>query len=67
METIELRIEGMSCGGCVASVEKALARVPGVARTAVSLDTKTAIVEGERLDRALVVRAVEDAGYDVHA
>lgn len=64
---IKLGIEGMSCGGCVLSVEKALGRVPGVKKVTVSLEKKEAVVEGDALDRARLAGAVEDAGYDVRA
>lgn len=62
---IELGIDGMTCGGCVRSVEKALGRVPGVQKVAVSLEKKAAVVEGEALDRAKLESAVLDAGYDL--
>lgn len=65
MDTVVIGVDGMSCGGCVLSVEKALERVPGVAKVAVSLEKKEAQVSGERLDLARLRAAVEDAGYDV--
>ncbi len=65
MERVTLAIEGMSCGGCVLSVEKALAGVPGVARATVSLADKRAEVEGEGLDASALKDAVESAGFDV--
>ena len=55
METIALGVEGMSCGGCVVSVERALERVPGVARVKVSLETKVATVEGAGIDPACLL------------
>lgn len=65
MERLVLGIEGMSCGGCVASVEKAIGRVAGVRSVRVSLEKKEAVVEGEQLDGTRIRAAVEDAGYDV--
>ncbi|MEQ1945284.1 heavy metal translocating P-type ATPase [Mesorhizobium sp. VNQ89] len=59
----ELAIEGMTCASCVARVERALASVPGVAAARVNLATERATVEG-LIDAALLVKAVEDAGYD---
>lgn len=64
---IKLGVDGMTCGGCVLSVEKALARVPGVKKVAVSLEKKEAVVEGDTLDRAKLESAVLDAGYDLRA
>lgn len=57
-------VEGMTCGGCVMSVEKALQRVPGVKKVDVSLAGKKAVVEGEGLVRARLTSAVEDAGFE---
>jgi copper chaperone CopZ len=59
-----LTVEGMSCGGCVVSVEKALAAVPGVKHVEVDLTGKRATVRGAALERERLVRAVYDAGYD---
>jgi copper chaperone len=38
METIDLKIEGMTCGGCVKSVTRVLTGVAGVASADVSLE-----------------------------
>jgi len=37
METIELKVEGMDCEGCVKSVTRMLSGVPGVTAVDVSL------------------------------
>jgi len=58
-----LRIEGMTCASCVARVEKALARVPGVAGASVNLATEKATVHGAAAPDALVA-AVREAGYE---
>src|SRR5690554_3483799 len=44
--SIELAIEGMTCGSCVGRVEGALKGVPGVADAAVNLATERASVRG---------------------
>lgn len=59
-----LKIEGMSCGHCKMSVEKALQAVPGVVSASVDLAKKEALVTGTA-DRAALVKAVEDTGFDV--
>lgn len=64
MSEITLKIEGMSCGGCVGSVEKALERVGGVREITVDLKGGTAVVRGADLDPERLVAAVYDAGYD---
>jgi Cu+-exporting ATPase len=64
--TFELPIEGMTCASCVARVEKAIARVPGVTRTSVNLATEKASIEAESPQaQAAVADAVRAAGYEV--
>jgi Cu+-exporting ATPase len=64
-QEIHLHIEGMTCAACVARVERALKRVPGVHEAVVNLATESATVQAapgavpvERL-----LEAVEMAGY----
>ena len=63
---IQLRIEGMTCGGCVDRVERALRSVDGVAGARVNLTTEIAVVEpGDPPPaRAALLEAVREAGYD---
>jgi Cu+-exporting ATPase len=62
-ETILLSVNGMSCAGCVRTVEAALKDVPGVQIASVNFAGQTAAVTGETPASALI-RAVNDAGYD---
>lgn len=60
-----LKIEDMTCGGCVRSVEKALAAVPGLRSATVDLASGEAVVEAEAgADPQRFVGAVEAAGFD---
>lgn len=61
-----LKVEGMTCGHCVAAVKKALESVPGVAEARVDLDAGTAEVRGEAPLGALM-SAVEAEGYKASA
>ncbi len=64
--TLSIPIEGMTCASCVAHVEKAIARLPEVARVSVNLATERADVAFTgKPDAAAVLRAVEGAGYAV--
>lgn len=64
----DLAIEGMSCASCVARVEKALLGVEGVESASVNLATERAQVTTRTLtDSALLVAAVEKAGYKASA
>ncbi|VTU24769.1 Copper-exporting P-type ATPase A [Variovorax sp. SRS16] len=64
-----LQIEGMSCASCVARVEKALARVPGVSSATVNLATEKAQVRLADPGTAVaaLIEAVQEAGYAAHA
>src|SRR5688500_5685304 len=59
-----LRIDGMTCASCVARVEKALKKVPGVRAASVNLATEQAVVQASS-DVAVsdLKAAVEQAGY----
>ncbi|PMU22963.1 MULTISPECIES: heavy metal translocating P-type ATPase [unclassified Pseudomonas] len=61
-----LGVAGMTCASCVARVEKALTRVPGVSAASVNLVNETATVEVD-VNAALtpLLQAVTDAGYRV--
>ncbi|WP_206812617.1 CopZ family metallochaperone [Paradesulfitobacterium ferrireducens] len=63
-DRIVLRIKGMTCGHCKAAVERALLSVPGVTGAQVNLLRQQAVVLG-LVDRALLIQAVDDAGYFV--
>ena len=58
-----LSIAGMSCAGCVASVEKALQAVTGVQSASVNFAEHTAQVSGDVAVEELIT-AVKAAGYD---
>ncbi len=62
-EPIRLSVSGMSCAGCVGTVEDALRAVPGVTTAMVNFAEHTAQVVGSVSADALVV-AVRKAGYD---
>lgn len=66
METAVLKIDGMTCGGCVKSVTRVLQDVPGVHDANVSLDPGEANVSFDPAKANLVQlkKAIEDAGYE---
>lgn len=70
METMEspaglqVAVRGMTCASCVARVEKALKKVPGVEDASVNLATEQATVHGAALDADAIVAAVALAGYE---
>ena len=65
METLQLKIEGMHCDGCVRSVTRMLGTIPGVDRVEVSLSEAKADVSYDpaKTGVAEFKRAVERAGF----
>lgn len=66
METLIVKIGGMTCGGCAGGVEKALAAVPGVQAVTADHVAGQASVSGAELTARLAElrTAVENAGFD---
>jgi len=61
-ESIELKIKGMHCAGCVGTIERALNQVEGVEKAVVNLTLEKARVAGEvRVDQ--LIQAIENTGY----
>lgn len=62
-----LPVAGMTCASCVARVERALKKVPGVVQADVNLATERARVEflPGTADRQSLAAAVRGAGYEV--
>ena len=61
---LDLRVEGMTCASCVARVEKALRRVPGVVDASVNLATETATVVATQPVTEAAIAAIRKAGYE---
>ena len=61
-QTLELSVAEMTCASCVARVERALKKVPGVSSASVNLATERATVQGSADARALI-DAITRAGY----
>jgi copper chaperone len=62
-----VKIDGMSCSHCTASVKKAVGGLDGVKSVDVSLEKKQAEVEFDDavVGLAAIKAAIEDQGYDV--
>lgn len=57
-----LKIKGMTCGHCVASVKKALEGVQDVSKVDVDLNSGEAIIEGSA-DKSALIGAIQKEGY----
>lgn len=63
MQTV-IKVEGMMCTHCKATVEKVCKAVPGVTDAIVDLQAKQVTVTGSP-DAAVLKKAITDAGYEV--
>ncbi|MFC4100147.1 copper chaperone CopZ [Paenibacillus xanthanilyticus] len=66
MQRETLKVEGMSCGHCVSSVEGAVKKL-GNAEAKVDLAGKSVTVEfdASKVSLSAIKEAIEDQGYDV--
>lgn len=63
-ETMQYRIEGMTCGHCERAVRAQVERLVGIERVEVSAREGTLVLaRAAGLDEAEVVHAVREAGY----
>ena len=65
--TIELSVDGMTCGHCVMSVKEELGEIPGVKNVDVILNSgatsKVTVLTDPPLDDAALRDAVSEAGF----
>ena len=59
-----VKINGMSCQHCVASVTKAIQDVSGVSQVSVDLDKGEATYDGE-VDQLVIKEAITKIGFEV--
>ena len=66
METVTLKINGMTCGGCVNSVRKVITALDGVSAVDVSLERAQATVSFDpaQSNPADFKNAIRDAGFE---
>lgn len=67
LQTITLPVQGMDCTTCAQHIERDLSQLPGVQRAQVLLSAEKATVQFDstQLDRAALVRRIEQSGYRV--
>ncbi|NMF88953.1 heavy-metal-associated domain-containing protein [Aromatoleum petrolei] len=65
MAEVTIKVEDMSCGGCVRNVTAVLKALPGVSDVQVSLEAAQAVVryDPEKVSVEAMRAAVEDAGF----
>lgn len=67
MAVLNLKVGGMSCGGCVNSVKRLLTALDGVYAVEVDLAQGQVTVDYDaaRVEAEVMRRAIEDGGYQV--
>jgi copper chaperone len=65
MSNVVLKVEGMSCGHCASSVEKAVSNVGAAAKVDLSGKTVSVEFDENKVSLASIKEAIEDQGYDV--
>jgi len=67
METVTLKVKGMTCMGCVRSVKNVLEPISGVAQVEVSLEQGQATVryDAGQADPTQFKSAISGAGFEV--
>lgn len=61
---MELKVNGMMCTHCKATVEKVCKLIPGVEDALVDLKAKTVTITGNA-DRDALAKAITEAGFEV--
>lgn len=65
MANVTLNVEGMSCGHCVNSVEKALKEIGANGRVDLGAKQVEVTYDETKLNLDAVKEAIEEQGYDV--
>ena len=65
LDTVTLRVEGMTCGGCTLATRKVLERLDGVMKADVSYEAKRAVVvyDAKKVTVARMIAAVATLKY----
>lgn len=66
-ETLDFKVDGMSCGGCSSRLEKSLMEIPGVEQVKASHETGavTVALSGASVPRSAIETVIEETGFDV--
>lgn len=65
LATVQLEVEGMTCGGCAVAVRVALKKLQGVTKAQVSYEKRSAAVtyDPARVEVAAMIEAIADLGF----
>lgn len=64
-QTVKLSVPGMTCAACPITVKKAISKIEGVSKVAVTFETREAVVTFDDTKTSVhkLTKATEDAGY----
>jgi copper chaperone len=65
MQNVTLKVEGMSCGHCVSSVEGAVKKLGAVAKVDLTNHSVSVEYEDSKVSLEAIKEAIEEQGYDV--
>jgi copper chaperone len=65
MQTVTLKVEGMSCGHCVNSVEDAVKNLGASGKVDLGAGSVEVEFDDSKVTLAAIKDAIEDQGYDV--
>jgi copper chaperone len=65
MKSVEIKIEGMSCGHCVMAVKKALNNLNDIKVEDVQIGKVNVQIDEKNDSLQNVIKAIENAGYSV--
>ncbi|SFE02680.1 copper chaperone [Paenibacillus catalpae] len=65
MQTITLKVEGMSCGHCVNSVEGAVKQIGASGKVDLTAGSVTVQFDESKVSLDAIKEAIEEQGYDV--
>lgn len=65
MKTVELTLNGMTCGHCVMSLKKELGKVNGLIVHDVQIGIAKLEYDEQQVQQGAILAAVEEAGFDL--
>lgn len=65
MKSLNLTIEGMSCGHCVMAIKKEFAKVEGLQVDSVEIGKASVQIDESKVTEDTLIHAVDEAGYKV--
>ncbi|MDF2963773.1 MAG: copper ion binding protein [Paenibacillus sp.] len=65
MKNVTFKVEGMTCGHCVSSIEGALSRLGASGKADLASKSVSVMFDDTKLSLEAIKETIEDQGYDV--